>query len=61
VPLRALTPLCCSALERKAALYEQLSRGGGGALDPEDDRFSVDFLMKARPHTLHARPLAKPC
>ena len=40
-----------SALERKAALYEQLRREGGGAdayLPEHEARYSVDFAMKVR-------------
>ena len=34
------------ALERKAALYDQLAREG--VTDPRDERFEVDFFFKAR-------------
>ncbi len=41
----------CSALERKAALYEHLQRSGGGddaAASADEARYNVDFALKAR-------------
>ena len=41
------------ALERKAALYDQLAREG--VTDPRDERFEVDFFSKARTRSTQAK------
>jgi hypothetical protein len=50
----------CSALERKAALYDHLQRGGGGADagDADEPRYNVDFAMKARSACASRRSIA---